>query len=69
VAKSLSLSPRARRLMCQFHANSGVRSRHFALTLDEYPKLSGFGRANDAYLEAALDLGGQAVVAGLREAG
>ncbi len=69
VAQWLRLGPRARRLLRQFHANSGVRSRHFALTLDEYPKLSGFGRANDAYLEVALDLAGQAVAGGLREAG
>jgi alkylresorcinol/alkylpyrone synthase len=65
----LPLPAGARDLLRQFHANSGVRGRHFALELDQYPKLSGFGQANDAYLAAALDLAEQAVAGGLHEAG
>jgi len=69
VADWLPLGPSARSQLRQFHANSGVRSRHLALDIDEYPKLSGFGQANNAYLDAALDLAGQAVAEGLHEAG
>jgi alkylresorcinol/alkylpyrone synthase len=67
--KVVPLGDRDRDLLRQLHANSGVRSRHFALALDEYPKLSGFGQANDVYLEAAVDLAAQAVTGGLEEAG
>jgi alkylresorcinol/alkylpyrone synthase len=65
----LPLEARDRHLLRQLHANSGVRTRHFALDIDQYPKLSGFGQANRMYLEAALDLAEQAVAGGLQEAG
>jgi alkylresorcinol/alkylpyrone synthase len=69
LAEWLPLPDGARDLLRQFHANSGVRSRHFALEMGEYLKLSGFGQANDVYLAAALDLAEQAVAGGLHEAG
>jgi alkylresorcinol/alkylpyrone synthase len=65
----LPLEPSARELLRQVHANSGVRSRHFALAMEEYPKLSGLGRSNDAYLEVALDLVVEAVTGALQAAG
>ena len=69
LAEWLPLPAGARDLLRRFHANSGVRSRHFALEMGEYLKLSGFGQANDVYLGAALDLAEQAVAGGLHEAG
>jgi len=69
LAECLALSADTRDLLRKFHANSGVGSRHFVLEIDEYPKLSGFGQANNAYLAAALDLAEQAVAGGLDEAG
>jgi alkylresorcinol/alkylpyrone synthase len=56
-------------LLHQFHSASRVSTRHLALPLDEYPKLDGFGAANDAFIRTALDLGEQAVTDGLRAAG
>lgn len=69
VGRWLPLEPAARDQLRMFHANSGVRSRHFALTIDELPKLSGYGQVNDAYLVNALDLAERAVADGLKEAG
>lgn len=69
LAHWLPLEPGAREVLRKVHANSGVRGRHFALAMDEYPKLSGWGRSNDAYLEAALDLAVEAVAGGLQAAG
>jgi alkylresorcinol/alkylpyrone synthase len=65
----LPVEARDRDLLRQLHANSGVRTRHFALDIDQYPKLSGFGQANGMYVEAAVDLAEQAVAGGLQEAG
>ncbi|MCQ4045335.1 type III polyketide synthase [Streptantibioticus rubrisoli] len=62
------LGEERRRLLRQFHANSAVRSRHLALPLEEYPKLTGLGQANDAYLAAALELVEEAVTGALDEA-
>jgi alkylresorcinol/alkylpyrone synthase len=59
----------SRRLLDQVHANSGVRSRHFALPLDHYAKLDGFGAANDVFAEVAVDLAAEAIDAALLAAG
>jgi alkylresorcinol/alkylpyrone synthase len=56
-------------LLDRLHAATGVRSRHLALPLERYAGLSGFGEANDAYIEVGLDLAEQAVLAALRRAG
>ncbi|MFD9128483.1 type III polyketide synthase [Kitasatospora sp. NPDC059571] len=45
----------------RLHEGSGVATRHLALPLEQYAHLDGFGRANDAFLAAALNLGEQAV--------
>lgn len=52
----------------RFASGSGVEFRNTALRLPRYRELSGFTEANDAYLEVALDLGEQALVAALDEA-
>jgi alkylresorcinol/alkylpyrone synthase len=53
----------------RLHAGAGVTTRHLALPLERYADLGGFGRANDAFIAAALDLGGQAVRAALDASG
>lgn len=53
----------------RFHAATGVTGRHLALPLERYGGLGGFTEANEAYVDAALDLGERAVKAALGEAG
>ncbi|MBW0018749.1 MAG: type III polyketide synthase [Mycobacterium sp.] len=52
----------------RFALSSGVESRHTALPLSRYQRLTGFTEANDAYIEVALDLAEQAFVAALDKA-
>jgi alkylresorcinol/alkylpyrone synthase len=52
----------------RFARSSGVEFRNTALRLPRYRELNGFSEANDAYLEVALELGEQALVAALDEA-
>ncbi|MFI9271423.1 type III polyketide synthase [Kitasatospora sp. NPDC052896] len=61
--------PADHRLFDRLHTASTVRSRHLALPLESYATLSGFGAANDAFIEAGLDLGEQAVRGALDRAG
>src|ERR1700712_4616747 len=49
----------------RFAAASGVQTRHLALPLERYKKLSGFTEANQAYLEVALDIGERALWAAM----
>ncbi|MFE7775231.1 type III polyketide synthase [Streptomyces sp. NPDC057445] len=56
-------------LLRRIHASAGVDARHLALPLDRYGRLGGFGRANDAYIAAASDLGARALGMALDEAG
>jgi len=52
----------------RFALISGVGFRNMALPLSRYSKLSGFTEANDAFVEIALDLAEQALLAALDEA-
>ncbi|MEE3753577.1 type III polyketide synthase [Mycobacterium intracellulare] len=52
----------------RFGLSSGVEFRNTALRLPRYRELNGFTEANDAYLDVALDLGEQALVAALDDA-
>jgi alkylresorcinol/alkylpyrone synthase len=52
----------------RFALSSGVAFRNTALPLADYSRLSGFTEANDAYIDVALDLGEQALVAALDQA-
>ncbi len=52
----------------RFALTSGVEFRNMALPLSGYGKLSDFTEANNAYVEIALDLSEQALLAALDEA-
>lgn len=56
-------------LLRRLHGNAGVDFRHLALPLEAYPKLTSFGMANDAFIEAGLDLGATAIRGALDAAG
>lgn len=58
-----------RKNLDRLHASASVETRHLALPLENYATLRGFGDANDAYIETALDLGADAVAAALDRAG
>ena len=49
----------------RFGASAGVEKRRIALPLPEYGKLSGFGEANDTFIDVALTLGERAMVSAL----
>ena len=53
----------------ELHKNVLVGGRHLALPIEEYPKLTTWGQANDHWIRVALDLGGEAVLGALEGAG
>ncbi|MFD8430414.1 type III polyketide synthase [Streptomyces coelicoflavus] len=66
----LCLPPGANRaLLRRLHASSGVRTRHLALPIEQYAGLGDFGRSNDAWMAAGLDLGEEALTGALKDAG
>lgn len=62
-------SPRATALLARVHANAGVQTRHLALPLEHYVKITDFGMSNDAFIECAVELGARAVQEALEAAG
>lgn len=57
------------RLMHRLHANCGVQSRHLALPVGDYRKLTDFTAANQEYLRIAVELAVEAVTGALADAG
>jgi alkylresorcinol/alkylpyrone synthase len=53
----------------QLFRNVLVGGRYLALPLEEYPKLDSFGRANDAWVRVAQEVGEAALVRALERAG
>jgi alkylresorcinol/alkylpyrone synthase len=58
-----------RALTERVHRSSQVGARHLALKLEDYPRLDGFGAANDAFIRVGTDLAEQALRQALAEAG
>ncbi len=55
--------------LAELHRAVQVKGRHLALPLEAYPGLDGLGKANDAWIAAATDLGEAAVRDALARAG
>jgi alkylresorcinol/alkylpyrone synthase len=53
----------------QLHENVLVGGRHLALPMEEYRGLQTWGQANDHWVRVAQELGGQAILQALGEAG
>jgi alkylresorcinol/alkylpyrone synthase len=61
--------PTALAVADRFHHSSRVATRHLALPIERYPELHGFTETNDAFVSAAVDLGSEAALAALGDAG
>ncbi|MGN6687156.1 MAG: type III polyketide synthase [Actinomycetales bacterium] len=48
-------------LLQRVHASAGVEFRHLAQPAERYAEMSGFGEANDTFLQVAVDLGERAI--------
>ncbi len=62
LSQILGLKPRLAERLQNFHKNANVHGRYTALPIEAYKELDGFGSRNDAWLEAALDLGESTLV-------
>ncbi|MFC4855804.1 type III polyketide synthase [Actinophytocola glycyrrhizae] len=66
----LCLPDRAARAVAnRFHTSARVATRHLALPIEQYDELDGFTAANDAFLSVAVNLGCEAALAALDDAG
>ncbi len=61
--------PESVRRVRALHESCGVEGRHTAYPLSRYVEMQGFGEFNDAWIEAALELGERALLAALERAG
>lgn len=65
----LDVPDELRRRIDLLHGRVRVTHRHLALPLEAYPELTDFGRANDAWIRCAVELGERAVEDALARAG
>jgi len=59
----------SRAVVDRLHDSAHVATRHLALPIERYAELDGFTAANDAFLSVAVDLGCEAVLGALADAG
>src|SRR5579883_1063528 len=57
------------RLLAQLHAHAGVESRYLVRPIEAYYDLTSFGQANAIFVEAAQELGEQAICRALARSG
>jgi alkylresorcinol/alkylpyrone synthase len=58
-----------RERLSRLHKNVLVGGRHLALPIEEYDELTSWGKANDAWIRVAQEIGGEAVLDALTRAG
>ncbi|MGI8578096.1 MAG: type III polyketide synthase [Nocardioidaceae bacterium] len=55
-------------LLRRVHSSAAVTTRHLAVPIEQYASFEHFGAANDAFIDAALELGSEALRGALKDA-